>query len=104
MAAVVSLANKVNVGAVNRQALKKYGEFWAALNAVGEAVEQARKVAAQISDGEAGGPSRATLRKWSMPTGDEVTKAVRKCDTALGIIVRSARKWEAELVSREWRR
>jgi len=40
---MASLASKVNVKPVNRRALRRYGEFWRALQMVGAALAEARE-------------------------------------------------------------
>ena len=48
---MASLASKVNVKPVNRRALRRYGEFWRALQMVGAAIAEAEKVAAKADTG-----------------------------------------------------
>ncbi|MGE0300559.1 MAG: hypothetical protein AB7R99_28120 [Pseudonocardia sp.] len=85
---------------MNRRALRKYGEFWRALVLVGNALAEAERVAAKATDhhGRDGGPH------WSAPTAEELRAAAKRAGDALHVMSSSARKWEAELVSREWRR
>ena len=99
---MASLASKVNVKPVNRRALRRYGEFWRALQMVGAAIAEAEKVAAKAdSGGKRRGGGRA---HWSTPTPEELKASAKKAGRALEIMAKSAKRWEAELISREWRR
>jgi hypothetical protein len=101
MAVVTAAATRVNVRPVNRHALRRYGEFWRALTLVGTAVGEAETLAAKAVDVE---PALGSGGNWAAPTAEEMRAAAKKAGQALQVISRSARKWEAELISREWRR
>src|SRR6476620_5598919 len=98
---MASLASKVNVKPVNRRALRRYGEFWRALQMVGAAIAEAEQVAAKADSGKRRGGGRA---HWSTPTPDEMKASAKKAGRALEVMSKSAKRWEAELISREWRR
>ena len=101
---------------VNRRALRKYGEFWRALQLVRDALTDAEKLAAKAADsggrrkqGRTG--SKGTSAKaggdgqdWSHASPDEISAAAKKSHSSLKVMASSAKKWEAELVSREWRK
>ena len=89
------LAKRVNLPALNRRALERYTEFWAAIQAVGEAVEAGEKVAAKADD-------RGRI-SWSAPTADELRATGKNAARAVEVISRSAKRWRHELVSRAWR-
>ncbi len=97
---MASLASKVNVKPVNRRALRRYGEFWRALQMVAAAVAEAEKVAAKADPGK----RRGGRPHWSTPTPEEMKAAAKKAGRSLEIMSKSAKRWEAELISREWRR
>jgi hypothetical protein len=99
---MASLASKVNVGPVNRRALRKYGEMWRALQMVGNALAEAEKLAAKVDDSTKA--SKGATAHWSTPTAGELKSAAKKAGRSLSVMSRTAKKWEAELVSREWRR
>ena len=93
-------------GALHRRALRKYAEFWAALQAVGDALDQATKTAAKLQDAQkarastgGGGP-----RHWSVASPEEIRAAAKKAGRSLRIIATSAKRWEADLISRDWGR
>ena len=98
---MASLASKVNVKPVNRRALRKYGEFWRALQMVAAAIAEAEKVAAKAQPAKSRGGARA---HWSAATPEELKAAAKKAGRALEVMSKSAKRWEAELVSREWRK
>lgn len=89
------LAKRVNLPALNRRALERYTEFWVAIQGVGEAVEAGEKVAAKADD-----KGRVN---WSAPTADELRASGKSAARAVEVISGSAKRWRAELVSREWR-
>lgn len=88
-----------NLRPVNRRALRRYGEFWRALVLVGNALAEAERVAAKATDQRG---ERAA--HWSAPSAEELRAAAKRAGDALHVMSSAARKWEAELVSREWRR
>jgi hypothetical protein len=90
----------VNVKPVNRRALRRYGEFWRALQMVGNALAEAERVAAKATDNRV----RGERAHWSAATPQEMKAAAKKAGGALHVMSTAAKKWEAELVSREWRR
>ena len=98
---------------VNRRALRRYGEFWRALQLVGDALADAEKVAGKATDAtsktkrggkgvsaKAGGEGQ----HWSVASPEEISAAAKKSRSSLRVMAASAKKWEAELVSREWRK
>lgn len=93
-----------NLKPVNRRALRKYGEFWRALQMVGTAVAQAEALAAKATDTQRGPRGSGGKGHWSAATPEEIRSAAKKATSSLHVISTSAKKWEAELISREWRR
>jgi hypothetical protein len=92
-------------GPLNRRALRKYAEFWTALQAVADALEQAERLAAKAVDAQ---PPRASSgaggrRSWSAASPEEMRAAAKKAHASLRVIATSAKRWEADLVSRDWR-
>jgi hypothetical protein len=92
-------------GPINRRALRKYAEFWLALQAVGTALEQADKLAAKAADAQ---PAKASAgaggrRSWSVASPEETRAAAKKAHASLRVIATSAKRWEADLISRDWR-
>ena len=95
-----------NLKPINRRALRRYGEFWRALALVGNALAEAEQLAAKAADNHTGHPSASGKQTahWSAPTPEELRAAAKKAGRALHTMSSAAKKWEAELVSREWRR
>ena len=62
---MASLASKVNVKPVNRRALRRYGEFWRALQMVGAAIAEAEKLAAKADTGT--GKRGGARAHWATP-------------------------------------
>jgi hypothetical protein len=94
----------VTVRPVNRRALRKYGEFWRALQMVGNALAAAEQVAAKASDHRSGRRDGDGGAHWSTATPEELRQAAKKAGDSLHVMSTAAKKWEAELISREWRR
>jgi hypothetical protein len=94
-----------NLKPINRRALRRYGEFWRALALVGNALAEAEQLAAKAAD-QTSRPSASGKQTahWSAPTPEELRAAAKKAGRALHTMSSTAKKWEAELVSREWRR
>lgn len=87
-----------NIRPLNRRAMRRYAEFWKALQAVGEVIAEAEKVAGKATD------AKTTKARWSAATPEEMKAAAKKAGQSLHIISAAAKRWEAELISREWRR
>ena len=92
-------------GPINRRALRKYAEFWTALHAVGNALDQAEKHAARAGDNQ---PAKASngaggRRAWSAATPEEMRAASKKAHASLRVIATAAKRWEADLLSRDWK-
>ena len=101
MAVSTATASRINVAPVNRRALRQYGEFWRALQMVGQALAEAERLAARSVDIEA---KTTAVTNWAVPTAEELQSSAKKAGKSLHVMSAAARKWEAELVSREWRR
>ncbi|MGH3937558.1 MAG: hypothetical protein ACRDTG_02830 [Pseudonocardiaceae bacterium] len=89
----------VQVKVVNRRAMARYAGFWKALLLVGEAVADARKVAVRVRDDSGGGMGK----RWQVASGEEIVKSCKRADQSLGALCKAAQRWEAELISRDWR-
>lgn len=94
----------VQLKPVNRRALRRYGEFWRALQMVGDALAQAELAALKAADVQPARAGAGVSAHWSTPTPAELRKAAKKAGTSLHVMASAAKKWEAELISREWRR
>jgi hypothetical protein len=113
-------------GAINRRSKRKFDEFWFALQTVGDALLQAEQLAGKLRDhhptttrhrggqgggrgsGRGGGANRASngingRLAWSAATPEELRAAAKKAHDSLRVMSTTAKRWEAELTSREWR-
>jgi hypothetical protein len=81
---------------VNRHAQAKYATFWNTLLQVGMVVEDARKLAARMDDSE--------KPPWHVADKATVLKAASKVEGTLAVLSKNAKRWEAELISRDWRK
>ncbi len=84
-----------------RRAVARFGEFWSALQQVGDALAEADRLAKKAGDGpwKLGGQ-----RHWVIATVEEARASVRKCRSSLRIVSSAAKKFEPQLIVREWRR
>ena len=110
--------------ALNRRSRRRFDEFWFALQTVGDAILQAEQVAAKLRDhrptttntgtgtgagrGSGRGANRASQGvngrlTWSAANPEELRAAAKKAHNSLRIMATTAKRWEAELTSREWR-
>ncbi|MER7116691.1 hypothetical protein ACWGRK_20565 [Saccharomonospora azurea] len=88
----------MQIEALNRRAQQKYGTFVSAMDMVVEALEELDKFIDRIDDG------KAEDGAWSVAaTQDELKGYRRKAVDELGRLRAKAKKYEAELVSRDWR-
>ena len=89
----------------NRRALARFGDFWAALQRVGDALADAEKAAKAADDHRTGWKGDGGAgRHWSIATASEVRNAVKKCRASLRICSAQAKRFEPELIVKDWRR
>ncbi len=101
--------------AINRRSKRKFDEFWFALQTVGDALLQAEQLAAKLpahhrTGGSTGGRGGARASNgvggrltWSAASPEELKAAAKKAHNSLRVMATTAKRWEAELTSREWR-
>ena len=85
----------------NRRALARFGDFWAALQRVGDALADAEKAAKAADDTK---QRPAGHRHWNVATAQEVRAAIKKCRASLRIVSAQAKRFEPELIVKDWRR
>lgn len=90
----MAVAQKVKHKVFKHRALERYRLFWAAIEEAGEAVEMAKRLAAKVEESK--------RKSWAAPASDEVRAAGTKAARGLQAVAKSAKRWEAELVSRDW--
>ncbi|GAB3479373.1 hypothetical protein [Amycolatopsis cihanbeyliensis] len=86
----------MQVGVINRRAQAKYAEFVSALDLVREALEEIDTLIGRVD------PKRAS-GGWTVATPKELKGLRRAAMEQLNTLRASAQKYEAELISREWR-
>ncbi|MEJ3652535.1 hypothetical protein WEH80_06080 [Actinomycetes bacterium KLBMP 9759] len=85
----------------NQRALDKYAEFWAALQQVGDALAAIERLSRRADDASW---MRCNERHWSIATADEVRVAVKRCRSSLRIVSAQAKRFEPDLIVKDWRR
>jgi hypothetical protein len=85
----------------NRKALAQFAEFWQALQLVGDALAEAQREAKRADD-----PKWKTRnqRHWELATVDEIRSALRQCKFSLRICSSQAKRFEPQLIAKDWRR
>lgn len=81
---------------VNRRAQAKYATFWNSLLQVGLVLEDARRLASRMDDSK--------KSPWHVADQATIKKAANRVESALTVLSKSAKRWEAELISFEWRK
>ena len=85
----------------NRQAVARFGEFWQALQEVGDALAEAQRATKNAEDGTW---KARNQRHWSIASIDEVRSALRGCKSSLRICSAQAKRFEPQLIEKDWRR
>jgi hypothetical protein len=93
------VATRVNLKLANRRALRQYGVFWRAVQAVDQAIADAEKLGSEAED-----ISKQEGQPRTVPSAEELRAAAKKAGRGIEIMAKASKKWEAELVSREWRK
>ncbi len=86
---------------MNRQAVARFGEFWQALQEVGDALAEAQRAAKNADDGMW---KDRNQRHWNIASVDEVRTALRLCKSSLRICSAQAKRFEPQLIEKDWRR
>lgn len=86
----------MSVSAANRRARERYDSFVSSLDLVMDALESLDSVIDHVE-------SSRVSSGWTIPTQDELSQYRMKAIDELDRLRASAKNYEAELVSREWR-
>ena len=97
----VRAARQWNRRRANRQALARFAEFWQALQEVGDALAEAQKA---TKNAESGDWRERNQRHWNIAGVDEVRSALRGCKSSLRIVSAQAKRFEPQLIEKDWRR
>ena len=91
----------VSARRANRQALARFAEFWQALQDVGDALAEAQTAA---KNAESGDWRERNQRHWTIASVDEVRSALRAAASSLRIVSAQAKRFEPQLIEKDWRR
>lgn len=86
----------MQIESVNRRARERYGSFVSAMDMVREALDNLTPVIVKVRE-RSGGSG------WTVPTREELAGLKRTVTEELERLRAKTKKYEAELVSREWR-
>jgi hypothetical protein len=86
----------MQIAAINNRARQKYGALVGALDLVAEAFDAVDKVIAKMDPGKVSGG-------WTVATPDELRGYRTKAFDAVDRLRTATKKYEAELISRDWR-
>jgi hypothetical protein len=99
--ATIDRARQANRRRANRKALQQFAEFWRALQHVGDALAEAQKEARRADDPKW---KPQNQRHWELATVDEIRGALRQSKFSLRIVSNQAKKFEPQLIAKDWRR
>jgi hypothetical protein len=85
----------------DRRAVARFGEFWQALQEVGDALAEAQRAAKNADDDRW---KARNQRHWNIATVDEVRGSLRRCKSSLRIVSAQAKRFEPQLIEKDWRR
>lgn len=85
----------------NRRSVQRFGEFWMALQAVGDVLAEVQRAAKRADDTTW---KQRNQRHWNIATVDEVRTALRGCKSSLRICSAQAKRFEPQIIVKEWRR
>jgi hypothetical protein len=86
----------MQIGAVNRRARQKYAAFVSAMDMVRSALDEAHKLVAKM-------PKQPVSGKWTASTREEMQGLERTAVGELERLRKKSKRYEAELISRDWR-
>lgn len=86
----------------DRRALARFAEFWAALQQVGDVLAEAERLSKSAADNSSWRGKGS--RHWNVATADEVRSSVKRCRSSLRVVSAQAKRFEPELIVRDWRR
>ena len=88
-------------GRADRRAVQRFGEFWQALQDVGDALAEAQRAAKSAEDVAW---KRRNQRHWNIASVDEVRTSLRRCKSSLRVVSSQAKRFEPQLIEKDWRR
>jgi hypothetical protein len=85
----------------DRRAVQRFGEFWQALQDVGDALAEAQRASKNAADASW---RQRNQRHWNIASVDELRSSLRRCKSSLRIVSAQAKRFEPQLIERDWRR
>lgn len=85
----------------NRRAVAQFGEFWQALQQVGDALAEAQREAKRADDAKWRARNQ---RHWDLATVQEIRGALRRSKFSLRVVSNQAKRFEPQLIVKDWRR
>lgn len=85
----------------DRRAVAQFQEFWTALQHVGNALAEAEKLSKKSEDGAW---RQRNTRHWALASTQEIRSALRGCRGSLRVMSSQAKRFEPQLIAKEWRR
>lgn len=101
MAGVVESVTAARKRRADRRAVAQFQEFWTALQRVGDALAEAEKMSRRTSDSAW---RQRKARHWELASVDEIRGALRGCRTSLRVMSSQAKRFEPQLIVKDWRR
>ena len=97
----VSLVRRHAKRRADRRSVARFAEFWQALQEVGDALAEAQRA---TRNAESGDWRQRNQRHWNIAGIDEVRTALRGCKSSLRIVSAQAKRFEPQLIEKDWRR
>ena len=85
----------------DRRAVAQFQEFWTALQRVGDALSEVEKMSRRTTDTAW---RHRKARHWELASVDEIRSALRGCRTSLRVMSNQAKRFEPQLILKDWRR
>lgn len=98
---VVSLVRKQVKRRADRRSVAAFAEFWQALQEVGNALAEAQRAAKNAEDSTW---KHRQQRHWDVASVDEVRGSLRRCKASLRVVSAQAKRFEPQLIVKNWRR
>jgi hypothetical protein len=101
MATAMQKARQWHKARTNRIAVARFAEFWTALQNVGDALAEAQKESKRADDPRW---KARNQRHWELASVEEIRGALRQSKFSLRIVSSQAKRFEEQLITKDWRR
>ena len=82
--------------------MAQFQEFWNALQRVGDALSEVEKMSKRRRSDTAW--RQRKTRHWELASVDEIRAALRGCRSSLRVMSDQAKRFEPQLIVKDWRR